>query len=152
MLSRDVVTSSKFGSSALHVSSSFLRVQLTIDHMKNAGRCLQLIILRIVGRRRSWSLSKRRTRVLGRTTSRDVQSRADRVMTNKAGERTLPKSPPHSPHSLPPYATPPQAGRLKMSSNEILFNSPALHSLKRAQLVKICKRHGLKASGKVGSS
>ncbi|KIO26669.1 hypothetical protein M407DRAFT_24108 [Tulasnella calospora MUT 4182] len=35
-----------------------------------------------------------------------------------------------------------------MSSNEILFNSAALHSLKRAQLVKICKRHGLKASGK----
>ncbi|KAG8946521.1 hypothetical protein FRC04_011579 [Tulasnella sp. 424] len=35
-----------------------------------------------------------------------------------------------------------------MSSDEILFNSPALHSLKRTQLIKICKRHGLKASGK----
>ncbi|KAG8860298.1 hypothetical protein FRB96_003947 [Tulasnella sp. 330] len=34
-----------------------------------------------------------------------------------------------------------------MSSTEILFNSPALHSLKRAQLVKICKRHGVKAAG-----
>ncbi|KAG8999437.1 hypothetical protein FRB94_006178 [Tulasnella sp. JGI-2019a] len=34
-----------------------------------------------------------------------------------------------------------------MSSTEILFNSPALYSLKRTQLVKICKRHGLKATG-----
>ncbi|KAG8929643.1 hypothetical protein FRC02_005274 [Tulasnella sp. 418] len=34
------------------------------------------------------------------------------------------------------------------SSTEILFNSPALNSLKRSQLIKLCKRHGLKAAGK----
>ncbi|EJD51951.1 hypothetical protein AURDEDRAFT_149517 [Auricularia subglabra TFB-10046 SS5] len=31
---------------------------------------------------------------------------------------------------------------------DILFNSPALHSLKREQLVRLCKKHGIKASGK----
>ena len=35
-----------------------------------------------------------------------------------------------------------------MSTTDILFNSPALHSLKRAQLVQLCKRHNIKASGK----
>lgn len=35
-----------------------------------------------------------------------------------------------------------------MSTTDILFNSPALHSLKRAQLVKLCKLHNVKASGK----
>ena len=38
-----------------------------------------------------------------------------------------------------------------MSSSEttrILFNSPALHSLKRDQLVKLCKLHSIKAVGK----
>ena len=35
-----------------------------------------------------------------------------------------------------------------MSHNQILFNSPALHSLKRGQLVKLCKMHSLKANGK----
>lgn len=38
-----------------------------------------------------------------------------------------------------------------MSSSEttrILFNSPALHSLKRDQLVKLCKLHSIKAIGK----
>lgn len=35
-----------------------------------------------------------------------------------------------------------------MSATEILFNSPALHSLKRTQLVQLCKRHNIKASGK----
>lgn len=30
----------------------------------------------------------------------------------------------------------------------ILLDSPALNSLKRAQLVQLCKRHGVKASGK----
>lgn len=35
-----------------------------------------------------------------------------------------------------------------MSTTEILFNSPALRSLKRAQLVQLCKRHNIKASGK----
>lgn len=41
--------------------------------------------------------------------------------------------------------------RHNMSSSEttqILFNSPALHSLKRDQLVKLCKIHSIKASGK----
>ena len=33
-------------------------------------------------------------------------------------------------------------------STQILFNSPALHSLKREQLVKLCKIHALKANGK----
>ncbi|KAF9078395.1 hypothetical protein BDP27DRAFT_1309523 [Rhodocollybia butyracea] len=33
-------------------------------------------------------------------------------------------------------------------TTEILFNSPALHSLKRDQLVKLCKIHSIKASGK----
>ncbi|KAF9506820.1 hypothetical protein BS47DRAFT_379154 [Hydnum rufescens UP504] len=31
-----------------------------------------------------------------------------------------------------------------MSSENILQNSPALHSLKRAQLVRLCRNHGLK--------
>ena len=38
-----------------------------------------------------------------------------------------------------------------MSSSEttrILFNSPALHALKRDQLVKLCKLHSIKATGK----
>ncbi|KAG9310249.1 hypothetical protein JVU11DRAFT_9896 [Chiua virens] len=34
------------------------------------------------------------------------------------------------------------------TTTQILFNSPALHSLKRDQLVKLCKIHSLKASGK----
>ncbi|KAF8452640.1 hypothetical protein L210DRAFT_910294 [Boletus edulis BED1] len=34
------------------------------------------------------------------------------------------------------------------TTTQILFNSPALHSLKRDQLVKLCKIHGLKAGGK----
>lgn len=34
------------------------------------------------------------------------------------------------------------------TTTEILFNSPALHSLKREQLVKLCKIHAIKASGK----
>lgn len=33
-------------------------------------------------------------------------------------------------------------------TTQILFNSPALHSLKRDQLVKLCKIHALKANGK----
>ncbi|KZV60184.1 hypothetical protein PENSPDRAFT_760145 [Peniophora sp. CONT] len=33
-------------------------------------------------------------------------------------------------------------------TTQILFNSPALHSLKRDQLVKLCKIHTLKANGK----
>lgn len=35
-----------------------------------------------------------------------------------------------------------------MSVENILLNSPALSSLKRAQLVGLCKRYGLRASGK----
>ncbi|KAJ3798266.1 hypothetical protein GGU11DRAFT_781554 [Lentinula aff. detonsa] len=35
-----------------------------------------------------------------------------------------------------------------LQTTEILFNSPALHSLKRDQLVKLCKIHSIKASGK----
>ncbi|KAF8909670.1 hypothetical protein CPB84DRAFT_1743704 [Gymnopilus junonius] len=38
--------------------------------------------------------------------------------------------------------------RRKVFSGGILFNSPALHSLKREQLVKLCKIHSIKASGK----
>ncbi|KIL68386.1 hypothetical protein M378DRAFT_99834 [Amanita muscaria Koide BX008] len=34
------------------------------------------------------------------------------------------------------------------STTQILFNSPALHSLKRDQLLKLCKIHSLKATGK----
>ncbi|KAF9485662.1 hypothetical protein BDN70DRAFT_988593 [Pholiota conissans] len=34
------------------------------------------------------------------------------------------------------------------TTTQILFNSPALHSLKRDQLVKLCKIHSIKASGK----
>ncbi|KAG8712610.1 hypothetical protein FRC09_019676 [Ceratobasidium sp. 395] len=33
-------------------------------------------------------------------------------------------------------------------ANEILFNSHALNSLKRTQLIKLCKRYGIKATGK----
>jgi len=33
-------------------------------------------------------------------------------------------------------------------TTQILFNSPALRSLKRDQLVKLCKTHSLKANGK----
>lgn len=35
-----------------------------------------------------------------------------------------------------------------MSTTDILLNSAALHSLKRNQLVSLCKTHGLKGSGK----
>ena len=34
------------------------------------------------------------------------------------------------------------------TTTQILFNSPALHSLKREQLVKLCKIHAVKANGK----
>ena len=34
------------------------------------------------------------------------------------------------------------------TTTQILFNSPALHSLKREQLVKLCKMHSIKANGK----
>ncbi|THV05704.1 hypothetical protein K435DRAFT_960971 [Dendrothele bispora CBS 962.96] len=34
------------------------------------------------------------------------------------------------------------------TTTDILFNSPALHSLKRDQLVKLCKIHSVKAAGK----
>ncbi|KAF8810327.1 hypothetical protein BYT27DRAFT_7161990 [Phlegmacium glaucopus] len=34
------------------------------------------------------------------------------------------------------------------TTTQILFNSPALHSLKRDQLVKLCKIHAIKANGK----
>lgn len=34
------------------------------------------------------------------------------------------------------------------TTTQILFNSPALHSLKREQLVKLCKIHSIKANGK----
>ena len=34
------------------------------------------------------------------------------------------------------------------TTTQILFNSPALHSLKREQLVKLCKIHSIKATGK----
>jgi hypothetical protein len=36
----------------------------------------------------------------------------------------------------------------ELETTQILFNSPALHSLKRDQLVKLCKIHSIKASGK----
>src|SRR5258705_11208671 len=35
-----------------------------------------------------------------------------------------------------------------LTTTQILFNSPALHSLKREQLVKLCKIHSLRANGK----
>ena len=34
------------------------------------------------------------------------------------------------------------------TTTQILFNSPALHSLKREQLLKLCKIHDIKATGK----
>lgn len=34
------------------------------------------------------------------------------------------------------------------TTTQILFHSPALHSLKRDQLVKLCKIHSIKANGK----
>ena len=34
------------------------------------------------------------------------------------------------------------------TTTQILFNSPALHALKREQLVKLCKMHSIKANGK----
>lgn len=37
---------------------------------------------------------------------------------------------------------------MSTTTTEILFNSPALHSLKRDQLVKLCKIHAIKANGK----
>jgi len=38
--------------------------------------------------------------------------------------------------------------KMLSTTTQILFNSPALHSLKRDQLVKLCKIHSVKASGK----
>ena len=43
---------------------------------------------------------------------------------------------------LPPLAS------IMSTTTQILFNSPALHSLKREQLVKLCKMHSIKANGK----
>jgi hypothetical protein len=37
---------------------------------------------------------------------------------------------------------------MSSTTTAILFNSPALSSLKRDQLLKLCKIHGVKASGK----
>ncbi|KAH8833786.1 hypothetical protein DL96DRAFT_1578403 [Flagelloscypha sp. PMI_526] len=37
---------------------------------------------------------------------------------------------------------------MSAAANAILFNSPALHALKRDQLVKLCKMHSIKANGK----
>ena len=34
------------------------------------------------------------------------------------------------------------------TTTQILFNSPALHSLKRQQLIRLCHIHSIKASGK----
>jgi len=34
------------------------------------------------------------------------------------------------------------------TTTQILFNSPALHALKRDQLIKLCKIHSIKANGK----
>lgn len=41
-----------------------------------------------------------------------------------------------------------QFGATMSSSTDILHNSHALSSLKRAQLVQLCKRYGIKAAGK----
>ena len=40
------------------------------------------------------------------------------------------------------------ANAMATTTTQILFNSPALHSLKRDQLVKLCKIHSIKANGK----
>jgi len=37
---------------------------------------------------------------------------------------------------------------MSTTTTEILFNSPALHSLKREQLLKLCKIHNIKGTGK----
>lgn len=37
---------------------------------------------------------------------------------------------------------------MSTTATQILFHSPALNSLKRDQLVKLCKHHGVKANGK----
>lgn len=37
---------------------------------------------------------------------------------------------------------------MSTTTTQILFNSPALHALKRDQLVNLCKIHSIKASGK----
>ena len=37
---------------------------------------------------------------------------------------------------------------MSTTTTQILFNSPALHSLKREQLLKLCKIHNIKATGK----
>jgi hypothetical protein len=37
-----------------------------------------------------------------------------------------------------------------LETTQVLFNSPTLHSLKRHQLVKLCKIHSVRATGKNG--
>lgn len=49
--------------------------------------------------------------------------------------------------TLAPPSTPMQMHPSRADTS-ILLDSPALNSLKRAQLVQLCKRHGVKASGK----
>ena len=55
-----------------------------------------------------------------------------------------------SPHHRPlRFASATPGGDMDLSeTTQILFNSPALNSLKRDQLVKLCKIHSIKASGK----
>ncbi|CAA7266176.1 unnamed protein product [Cyclocybe aegerita] len=50
---------------------------------------------------------------------------------------------------FPPFLLCQTTPNLSMSTTtQILFNSPALHSLKREQLIKLCKIHSIKANGK----
>ncbi|RDX52475.1 hypothetical protein OH76DRAFT_1416620 [Lentinus brumalis] len=53
----------------------------------------------------------------------------------------------HDTHD-PLYAYDSHAAVMATTTTQILFNSPALHSLKRDQLVKLCKIHSIKANGK----
>lgn len=70
-----------------------------------------------------------------------VHTRAVCLLTDSHSAFLSPTSSSAStPHAPTPY--------IAMSTTDILFNSPALHSLKRAQLVQLCKRHNIKATGK----
>jgi hypothetical protein len=57
-------------------------------------------------------------------------------------------SPRHHLSATVVYAISPLTTMAGGSATAILFNSPALHALKRDQLLKLCKNHGIKASGK----
>ncbi|KXN89422.1 hypothetical protein AN958_05713 [Leucoagaricus sp. SymC.cos] len=82
-----------------------------------------------------------------------VPSKASGEMFSIPYSATRPATPPLNDNFTFDPTTAPQtrmrnAQRTMSETTEILFNSPALHSLRRDQLQKLCKIHSIKANGK----